>query len=275
MSKNFSNIQFICVLVLTEYEVYGILTTLKEGKDMVRAKNLTLDNSINMLPELKQKAFRVLKEFLQPDEAAFLTEALSKLLDEKKFNDYISSPIALIDGEDNILIDRKFLTERFLKMGSVNPEFDIERAKVIVRNCHNVHIKGVDVMFLHNNAIKMIEPEEGAERATTVLASLKNKIRFSVNVQFTYSVQDNFLNMCYTHINNLMGVSIYNMDERFTSEIVCDPKFWPLALNIERSETERGKKTTFEQKTLSPELQALGAAAKSLDAMSNDSMVTA
>ena len=187
--------------------------------------------------EFYQKAlFETLEPLLDRAQAKFLANHLVTKLSLEELNMFLLSPIIVINGEHNERVDNDFIKRQLLKKGNYDALENLNKAKIIICNCENISVVGLDVVYLFGNKIRLISPDEFACFKNEVLLAVDNKVIDSVNIIYKSSVNNAFKNVMHTEFDKVQNTKILNISP--TCRVECDIKEMPFKL---KRDFEKGK----------------------------------
>lgn len=168
------------------------------------------------------------KPLLPQDEANYLSKVLTEKLSYDELNVFLLNPIIVVNGEYNERVDNSFIKRQLLKKGNYDALANLNKAKIIICNCENISVIGLDVVYLFGNNIRLICPEEQAEVKNEVLLAKNNKIINSVNITYRFSVGNALKNVMHNEFDKVVDTRMLNISP--TTIIECDTKEVPFKL---------------------------------------------
>lgn len=186
---------------------------------------------INLLNRTKNKEFYQqtlidnFKEILPIDDAKFLAMKLVEKYSINELNSFILSPIVVINGENSQKVDNDFIKQQLMKKGNYDVLANLDKAKIIICNCNNISIVGLDVVYLFDNKIRLISPKENAIFKNEIFLAKNNKIINSVNVIYKLSVDNAIKNVLHSEFDKVVNTRMLNVSP--TCVIECDYKSRP------------------------------------------------
>lgn len=149
-----------------------------------------------------------LKNLLKPEDALFLTKALVSGQSKDKLVEFLQSPIIVINGENNVLVDNKFLKRQLLEKDKIDILEQLDKAKIIVCNCSNISIKGLDVIYLLSNTVRLLSPEDEQTSKSEVFLAQNNKIINTINANISFSIGNSFKTLLHASIDKMKNTRI-------------------------------------------------------------------
>ena len=175
--------------------------------------------------------FNLLKDLLQHDEARYLTTALVHKQTKEELSNFLLSPIIVINGEHSERVDNDFIKRQLLKKGNYDALSKINDAKIIICNCNDIAIIGLDVVYLFDNKVRFISPKEQAEIKNEVFLAKNNKVIHSVNITYKLSVGNAFKNVIHNAFDRVVNTRMLNISP--TTVIEYEGK--EMLTNVKRS----------------------------------------
>lgn len=175
--------------------------------------------------------FNLLKDLLPADEARYLTDVLVKKQTKEELNNFLLSPIIVVNGEQSEIVDNNFIKRQLLKKGNYDALNKINDAKIIICNCTNISIIGLDVVYLFDNKVRFISPKERANIKNEVFLAKNNKVLHSVNITYQLSVGNAFKNVIHSAFDRVINTRMLNISA--TTVIEYDGK--EMLTNVKRS----------------------------------------
>lgn len=175
--------------------------------------------------------FNLLKDLLPVDEARYLTDVLVKKQTKEELNNFLLSPIIVVNGEQSETVDNNFIKRQLLKKGNYDALNKINDAKIIICNCTNISIIGLDVVYLFDNKVRFISPKERANIKNEVFLAKNNKVLHSVNITYQLSVGNAFKNVIHSAFDRVINTRMLNISA--TTVIEYDGK--EMLTNVKRS----------------------------------------
>jgi len=152
-----------------------------------------------------------LQTMLKPDEALFLTRALVAKQSKEQLLEFLSSPVIVVDGEKSVLVDNKFIKRQLLENNQIEVLEQLDKAKIIITNCNNISVKGLDVIYLLGNTVRIIAPDEEQIVKREVFVAKDNKIITAVNTSINFSINNSFKSMLHSTIDNMKNTRIIHL----------------------------------------------------------------
>lgn len=149
-----------------------------------------------------------LQNLLKPEDALFLTKALVAKQSRAQLVDFLQSPIIVVNGENNVLVDNKFLKRQLLESNRIDILEQLEKAKIIVCNCSNISIKGLDVIYLLSNTVRLLSPEDEQVSKSEIFLAQNNKIINTINANISFSIGNSFKTLLHTSIDKMKNSRI-------------------------------------------------------------------
>lgn len=172
---------------------------------------LTSKNTQSKLNEFFSSAvLSTLNTLLKPEDALFLTRALVSKKSKAELLDFLQSPVIAVDGENSVLVDNKFLKRQLLESNRIDILEQLPKAKIIVKNCSNIGLKGLDVIYLLNNTVRLIAPDDEQAQKNEIFLAKDNKVITTVNTTINFSISNSFKTMLHTTIDNMKNTRIVN-----------------------------------------------------------------
>ena len=153
----------------------------------------------------------ILEPMLKPEEALFLTRALIAKQSTEQLLEFLNSPIIVIDGEKSVLVDNKFIKRQLLENNQIEVLEQLHKAKIIICNCNNISVKGLDVIYLLGNTVRIIAPDEEQVVKKEVFVAKDNKIITTVNTSINFSINNSFKSMLHSTIDNMKNTKIIHL----------------------------------------------------------------
>lgn len=175
--------------------------------------------------------FNLLKDLLPAEEARYLTDVLVKKQTKEELNNFLLSPIIVVNGEQSEIVDNNFIRRQLLKKGNYDALSKINDAKIIICNCTNISIIGLDVVYLFDNKVRFISPKERANIKNEVFLAKNNKVLHSVNITYQLSVGNAFKNVIHSAFDRVINTRMLNISA--TTVIEYDGK--EMLTNVKRT----------------------------------------
>ena len=192
---------------------------------------------INIANLVKNKEFYYkalydnLKELLPTEDARFLATSLVEKLTFEELNAFLLSPIVVINGEHCQRVDNDFIKRQLLKQGNYEALSNLNKAKIIICNCEDISVIGLDVVYLFGNKIRLISPTELAQYKNDVFLAKDNKVLFSLNVAYKMSIGNAFKNVINNVFDRVVDTRMLNISP--STIIECDSKSRPFQVKRE------------------------------------------
>lgn len=155
--------------------------------------------------------YNLLKDLLPHDEAKYLTSALVKKRTKEELSSFLLSPIIVVNGEQCEQVDNNFIKRQLLKKGNYDALNKINEAKIIICNCTDIAIIGLDVVYLFDNKVRFISPKEQAKIKNEVFLAKNNKVLHSVNITYQLSVGNAFKNVIHNAFDRVINTRMLNI----------------------------------------------------------------
>lgn len=165
------------------------------------------------------------KDVLPQEDAVFLANALVDKLSYDELNTFLLSPIVVINGEHSECVDNDFIKRQLLKKGNYDALANLNKAKIIICNCEDISVIGLDVVYLFANKIRLISPHEQAQYKSDVFLAKDNKVLYSLNVVYKTSIGNAFKNVINNEFDRVVDTRMLNISP--TTIIECDNKSRP------------------------------------------------
>lgn len=183
------------------------------------------------------------KDLLPQDEAYFLSNHLAQKLPYDELNLFLLNPIIVINGEHNERVDNDFIKRQLLKKGNYDALENLTRAKIILCNCENISIVGLDVVYMFGNKIRLISPDERAFFKNEVIVAKDNKIIDSVNIIYKTSISNAFKNVMHNEFDKVSNTRMLNISP--STIIECDTKEMPFKVKRDFVKSKKGEVFTI------------------------------
>ena len=183
------------------------------------------------------------KDLLPKDEANFLALNLVEKLSYDELNLFLLSPLVVVNGENAQKVDNDFIKRQLLKKGNYEVLANLNKAKIIICNCNDISIIGLDVVYLFENKIRLISPSEEARFKNEVFLSKNNKIINSVNITYKISMNDAVKNVLHNEFDRVMNTRMLNISP--TTVIECDTKEIPFKVKRDFYKSKDGNTYTI------------------------------
>ena len=155
--------------------------------------------------------FNLLKDLLPHDEAKYLTTALVHKQSKEELSNFMLSPIIVVNGEHSERVDNDFIKRQLLKKGNYDALSKINDAKIIICNCNDIAIIGLDVVYLFDNKVRFISPKEQANIKNEVFLAKNNKVLHSVNITYNLSVGNAFKTVIHNAFDRVVNTRMLNI----------------------------------------------------------------
>ena len=177
-------------------------------------------------------------DIIKPEDANYLAKVLVGKLDENELREFIECPILVIDAEENVTVDNAYIKKQLIRKNDLEMLGKLNKAKIIVCNCQNIAVKGLDIVLLMSNSIKVISANDNAVAKNDVFVARNNKIINSINIHYSFSSKNNFKNLLHSDIDNIKDTRVADMS--VTSQIVCPVNKWKETMNVQAYDLGRG-----------------------------------
>ncbi len=185
--------------------LYGIIN-LEKGKSMIK-----ISNQNKNIDFYSNAIFDLLKDLLPHDEAKYLTTVLVHKQTKEELSNFLLSPIIVVNGEHSERVDNAFIKRQLLKKGNYDALSKINDAKIIICNCSDIAIIGLDVVYLFDNKVRFISPKEQANIKSEVFLAKNNKVIHSVNVTYKFSVGNAFKTVIHNAFDRVVNTRMLNI----------------------------------------------------------------
>ena len=160
------------------------------------------------------------------------------------------SPIVVINGEHCQRVDNDFIKRQLLKQGNYEALSNLNKAKIIICNCEDISVIGLDVVYLFGNKIRLISPTELAKYKNDVFLAKDNKVLFSLNVAYKMSIGNAFKNVINNVFDRVVDTRMLNISP--STIIECDSKSRPFQVKREFVKSVDGNTYTIYNPTKTP-----------------------
>lgn len=155
--------------------------------------------------------YNLLKDMLPHDEAKYLTTALVHKQTKEELSNFLLSPIIVVNGEHSERVDNDFIKRQLLKKGNYDALSKLNDAKIIICNCNDIAIIGLDVVYLFDNKVRFISPKEQANIKNEVFLAKNNKVIHSVNITYNLSVGNAFKTVIHNAFDRVVNTRMLNI----------------------------------------------------------------
>jgi len=152
------------------------------------------------------------QNLLDTDDASFLARALISKKSYTELLEFLESPIVVVKGENSLAVDNAFIKRQLIENGQFEILDNLEKAKIIVSNCSNISIKGLDVVYMFGNTVRLLAPGDEDELKADVFVAKENKIINTINSNIEFSIGNSFKSIMHTNIEKMKNTRVFQMN---------------------------------------------------------------
>ena len=204
---------------------------------------INIANKVRNKEFYKKALIDSFENLLPKDDAHFLAINLVEKLTFDELNLFLLSPIVVINGENSQRVDNDFIKRQLLTKGNYEVLANLSKAKIIICNCNDISVIGLDVVYLFDNKIKLISPSEEAKFKCDVFLAKNNKIINSVNVLYNVSIDNAIKNVMHNEFDRVSNTRMLNISP--TTIIECNNKLRPFRVKRDFVKAKDGNTYTI------------------------------